>query len=336
MTKERQSNIELLRIVAMFMVMILHVNLGLGVPSQEDALTQPLSTLSRLFFELFSIGSVNAFVLISGWFGIKPSIKRLSSFVFQCIFITWGVFIVMMISGLSPFNLKSLDENIFVRSWFIQAYLILYLVSPALNYVVEHNKKTHIYMLIGLMAMEFIYDTCAMDRVFGGGYSALHFIILYLLAGYVRKYGIWSIIEKYAFVWFLVVVILFTGFRFWLVSHGYPQIHRLGQYSSPIIIFTGLCLLLGFKRIKIQSRFVNWVAASSFAVYLLHTNPLILVPYYIKFANSIFANHSGVAYLGLVFLYMIAWFAVSVLIDQIRIICWKKLCPVIFKQNGTD
>lgn len=336
MVKERESNIELLRIAAMFMVMILHVILGLGIPTQQEALTQPLPTLSRLFFELFSIGSVNAFVLISGWFGIKPSIKRLSSFVFQCIFITWGIFIIMTVFGLSPFSLKSLDENLFVRSWFIQAYLILYLLSPALNLIIEQNKKAHLYVLIGLMAMEFIYDTCAMDRVFGGGYSALHFIILYLLAGYVRRYGIWSIIEKYAFVWFLVVVVFFTGFRFWLVSHGYPQIQRLGQYSSPIIIFTGLCLFLGFKRLKIQSRFVNWVAASSFAVYLLHTNPLILSPVYIKFANSLFVNHSGVAYLGLIFLYMAAWFAISVLIDQIRIICWKKFSPVIFKQNGTD
>ena len=76
-----------LRITAMFMVMILHINLGLGIYEWKETGIKPLSILSIQFFELFSIGSVNAFVLISGWYGLKPSIKRLSSFIFQCLFL---------------------------------------------------------------------------------------------------------------------------------------------------------------------------------------------------------------------------------------------------------
>lgn len=78
MNKVRQSNFELLRIVAMFMVMMLHVNfLALGRPSVEDAGSAPLATFTRILFEVMSVGSVDLFVLISGWFGIKANRKSL-------------------------------------------------------------------------------------------------------------------------------------------------------------------------------------------------------------------------------------------------------------------
>lgn len=51
MTQVRQSNIELLRIVAMFMVMMLHVNnTALGLPTVEDANTAILPTFYSNIF----------------------------------------------------------------------------------------------------------------------------------------------------------------------------------------------------------------------------------------------------------------------------------------------
>lgn len=334
--QNRKSNIELLRIIAMFMVMILHVILGLDTPTCKEIHIKPLSVFTQLFFELFSICSVNTFVLISGWFGLRPSIKKLSSFIFQCIFFTWGIFAIMTFSGESSISLKSLDTTLFVRSWFVQAYLILYLISPALNLLIENtNKHTYQYLLLGLLLMEFFYDFCATDRIFGGGYSGMHFIILYLLAQYVRKYGIWPIIEKYTFFWFSLVVITLTCFRFWLISQGYPEIHRLGQYTSPFIIFTSLCLLIGFYKLNFTSKFINQIASSSFTVYLIHTNSLILIPIYIKFANILYEQYSGIIYLCSILIYMILWFTMSILLDKVRIKCWSYTSFKIFQNNAT-
>lgn len=329
--KTRESNIELLRIVAMFMVMILHIILGLEKPSLSQS--NHLYVIARQFFEFFAIGSVNTFVLITGWFGLKPSINRLSSFIFQCIFFTWGIFLIMTSLGISEFTFKSFDSNLFVRSWFIQAYLILYILSPALNLVIERGgKKKHLYMLLGLMTMEVIYDFCGNEKIFGCGYSGMHFVILYLLAQYIRKYEIWSVIEKHALLWFCVTVIALTFLRYWLIVHGYSEIQRISNYSSPFIIFTGLCLLLGFRKFRIQNRIINWLASSSFGVYLLHTNPLILVPIYIYNANIIFEKYNGMLYLFAIFGYMTIWFIISVIIDKFRIWAWNYISPKFFKE----
>ena len=87
--KTRDSNIELLRMLAMFLVLLVHADFfSLGTPTLQDIQTSTLDSTLRIFFEALSIVCVNVFVLISGWFGIRPSLKGVSNFIFQCLFNT--------------------------------------------------------------------------------------------------------------------------------------------------------------------------------------------------------------------------------------------------------
>ena len=81
--KERDSNIELLRIVAMLLVMMVHANFfTLGPPSQTDINTSFVSSFMRFFCESLCIICVNVYILISGWFGINAKAKRIIEFIF--------------------------------------------------------------------------------------------------------------------------------------------------------------------------------------------------------------------------------------------------------------
>ena len=85
--KVRESNFELLRIIAMFMVLILHADFqALGAPTRADIISSPITSTLKVFFEMASIVAVNVFILISGWFGIRPSIKGFCKFAFQYLF----------------------------------------------------------------------------------------------------------------------------------------------------------------------------------------------------------------------------------------------------------
>jgi surface polysaccharide O-acyltransferase-like enzyme len=65
--KERDSNIELLRIVAMILVMVVHASfLAIGVPQTIDAISLPIPTYYSFFVEAVSVVCVNVFILISG------------------------------------------------------------------------------------------------------------------------------------------------------------------------------------------------------------------------------------------------------------------------------
>lgn len=48
------------------------------------------------------------------------------------------------------------------------------------------------------------------------------------------------------------------------------------SYASPLLILSAAALLVCFARVHFQSRFVNWIAPSSLAVFIFHTcNPII-------------------------------------------------------------
>lgn len=52
--KERLSNFELLRIIAMFLVLVVHADFfALGAPNREDVITEPLSSFGRYFSLLY-------------------------------------------------------------------------------------------------------------------------------------------------------------------------------------------------------------------------------------------------------------------------------------------
>ena len=93
--KLRLSNIELLRIVSMFCVLIVHADYGaLGWPDQSELFSNTNYTIIRTIIESLAIVAVNVFVLISGWFGIKFKWNSLLKLLFQCAFFSL-VYIVL-------------------------------------------------------------------------------------------------------------------------------------------------------------------------------------------------------------------------------------------------
>lgn len=188
----RQSNFELLRILAMFMVLIVHADYwSLGVPSASDLQTTPISSSIKIIFQFLTVPCVNIFIAISGWFSIKPSIRGLCSFVFQCFFLTSLIYIILIILGHETFNLIGIRNCILLNDglWFCKAYLGLYLIAPILNIFCE---KAHKEQVLGFIISFYIFQT--VYGLFGGapfimsGYSVFSFVGIYISARYIRLY----------------------------------------------------------------------------------------------------------------------------------------------------
>lgn len=190
----RQSNIELLRIVAMFLVMVLHADSNaLGNPTLAEFHTAPVASVLRIFLSSMSIVCVNAFVLITGWFGIRPSLKGYANFAFQCLYFYFGIYGVMMLTGHASFSLMGVAYcfNIFAPYWFVLTYTALYFMSPVLNAFVETSSKRQFQtVLILIFAYESIYGWTGSAWYIHHGFSFFSFAGLYLLARYIHIYGI--------------------------------------------------------------------------------------------------------------------------------------------------
>jgi len=330
--KVRQSNMELLRLLSMLFVIMLHANyFSLKGPVLADWVAAPLPTFSRMFFEHLAIVAVDVFVLISGWFGIRPKWKGLANLMFQVMFFSVGVLLVFLAAGQSV-PTKTILKLLYPGEayWFVVAYMGLYLLSPMLNMFVERVTRRRLGLfLVAFFTWEFFYGFIYDRGLFGGGYTAISFVGLYLLAQYVRRYpSCWTgISNKYLLLIYLLTVLTGVFSFLLLLQLGHPTAHSIA-YNSPLVILGSLALVLLFSRLRLQSRFINRMAASCFSIYLLHLHPLI-VPYFKSFFVALYTQFNGIAYLSLALLCLLAIGLACILADQVRLFCWQRFLPLL-------
>jgi surface polysaccharide O-acyltransferase-like enzyme len=120
----RQSNFELLRILAMFLVIVIHADfLSTGLPSPENYYADWLPVTTKVLFESISIVCVNVFILISGWFGIRSSVKSFSQFAFQCLFFYVGLYMLFLIKGDAELSIRGIAQCLcLTKQFFYENY----------------------------------------------------------------------------------------------------------------------------------------------------------------------------------------------------------------------
>lgn len=292
--KRRMANMEALRLLAMMMVVSLHY-LGKGNILGELTGALAAKDYAAWLLESFSIAAVNVYVLISGYFlvGTKFRVKRLVSLVLQILFYTCLVPVVLVFAGLlDPGQLTIYDlwQCIFPVNmkhyWFMSAYVLLFLFTPVLNAAVHALKKGQLRAVIVLLLIieslgkSVIPARLALDSE---GYDVLWFMTVYLIAAYIRLYGIAFLEKKKTAVICYVAACLGIFGLLMLIRGLYLSTGRFEDfmksptgYNHLLTIGAAVALFYIFKNMgpgKTGSRlsaFLCKIAPCSLGVYLLH------------------------------------------------------------------
>ena len=331
MQKTRNSNIELLRIIAMVMILGLHVNyLAIGEPSSQDIATSPLQSFVRMFAEYVCIVGVNVFVLISGWFGINYKLKGLCNFLFQSLFFSLIIFTLFVIAGNIGMNRLNIMSSFLLYKnayWFVWAYLVLYIMAPILNAFIEKsNKQTLKRVLVLFFVIQTIASIFTNNGFYKAGYDPLSFIGLYLLARYFKLYQENTGKSVYLFIFVLCALLNTLACfipPFFGIGNGL-MISIAFMYTNPLNIIGALSLLLFFTKLDFKSKVINYVATSCFAVYLLHMH-FCVSDYYINTAKSLYNKFYGITYFATILSLFVAVFIVAIVLDRIRIFSFNYL-----------
>ncbi len=332
-TGPRQTNMELLRILAMFLILTVHADYwALGLPTASECIQNPASSLTRMFIESIAILSVNVFVLISGWFSIKPSVKGFGNFIFQCAFFFIGIYAVMILAGLQTLSFQGIKVALLLtpKNWFVKAYIGLYILAPVLNYYSENApRKQFRTLLICFFTFQTIYGCTGAAAFIASGYSTFSFIGLYLLARYLKIYK--PGICKLGGVLLCLSIAVNTAAEFFLTYNSIEFFVHWGifNYINPLVILGATGLLLMFSSMKVpHSRFINWIAASSFAVFLVHCNPNIGTPYFKPLIQQLYSQFDGPLCILVIGIVLVLIFLGSVLLDQPRKWMWKYIVKI--------
>lgn len=308
-TKEnRNSNFELMRIFSMFLIIIYHIILRISSTHSYE-----MSPFMYMFLKLIiaiTIVHVNSFIILTGYFQCKKQVKFSKfisinnavwfyevTFLLIAIFLTFklDVFLAYPITKLDVFKtLIPLDYGIY---WYIGCYLILYLISPILNKVINNcDKKGLLKIILLLLLILSIVPTLTLDNVVytNQGHSVANFVLLYFVGAYLRNYPIEEsiILKKFSntalktlyfilFFYFSMLSILCFSMSEQLSNPNGGEILKhisdiffnfYNSFGSPIIIIQTIVYFLFFSKLNIQSKFVNFISKYTLGVYLIHEN----------------------------------------------------------------
>lgn len=320
----RSSNMELCKICAIILVLLVHS----VFPITGRPLTTSDSNVSALFWEALSIIGVNVFVLVTGYFSTVPKKKSVSNILFICLF--YAVIRIVCELFTHSFNYESL---FFVSktNWFVPAYLGLLLLTPALNSCVRTmSKRSFGLMVLTLLCFEawFGFIPGYGTQHFSNGYSILSFSILYLLGRYINLYDFPSIIIKWSGTLYLITTLVISLLAYCILLLGWRtdiMIPVFYRYTNPLIIFSAVCFLLFFTKLKVgQSKFINHLGKSTLAVLLIHT----MEPFTTWRKNlftDLWQNYTGIQLILYYVLGILAIFILCCLVDQIRLLLWNPI-----------
>ena len=292
--KEKFFGIELLRILATFYIILLHVVGQGGVAAASGG--KGTYTVSYLLLAL-AYPAVNCYALISGFVGCKSRFKlsRLLSLWLKVVFVNlavWGAFRLLAPEMAASFSLEACLKPLLTNEyWYVTAYFGLSVLTPVLNAAAELPKKTFAEMLIGLFACFVLLPKIADNDLFltRSGYSTLWLVLLYLVGMFFRLhllpkkrcrlcgaaclavYGMISV--------FLPLQKRLTENKLLASGIENPVYLKNYAYTSVLIVLSSIALFAVFTRINVQNKavckFISFFSTASFGVYILHTQPLV-------------------------------------------------------------
>lgn len=335
MAKERQSNFELLRILAMVGVMVLHA--GLYGPV-ADAYTMESRGAGIYLSHAFAVLSVNVFVIISGYFSIKLRFASVLNFLWTISYwrlVTLAILFVfykmtpVTVASFLPFAPISTGGGFGFSGWFVGAYIGLMVLSPMLNLYSDKltTKQLGLYCLVFFSA-EILFDWLLPSlTIFGQGYTPFAFVGLYLLGRYAARPDSLDFRLRISIPMFFSICI-FGGFTMALTSlygNTFPILRNKLMYGSygyttPLTLAGSFMIVMVFKHIRFRSKVVNWFAASAFAVYLFHGG----LPFFKDISLDLFARYDGIMYFSRTVIFIIGTYIAAAVIDFGRRFVWAR------------
>lgn len=336
----RNVGIDLLRVVAMFQVLVLHT-LGRGEVLGAVRVGTPQYRFAWLL-EMGAYGAANIFALISGYVSYTDEEKRVnfSNYIMlwlQVVFYSVGA--TLWFQWLHPDWVAPIDRVqmflpvTFDLYWYFTAYTGVFLLMPILNAGIRHCSAALIRRLFFLMILLFsVFATFTQRFTFSGGYSFAWVLVLYVLGAAVKKGGVgqrmkaWQAGLGVLLCWAATWGWMLWGptFTFW----GFKVTpSTVASYLSPPVLIGSVFYLICFSKLRFPPRaakVVSFLSAGSFAVYLLNCQKFVYtnwLGYRFQYLASRGLPEMALHVFGFSLLFLLG----AILLDHVRIALFRLL-----------
>ena len=348
--KHRDTTVEALRLLLMVLIVLHHsIVHGMGLMGMLNGDTRPslfseIETPLAMTANAFCICAVNCFVFISGFYGIRTTVKRFVTFM-----VTFVVYNLLFNTSFYLFHHETQEaiNSLLIFShpgyWFINAYMYLMLFAPCINAVFASLPIGYRRVFIAVL----LFISCYLGFVCGSarnpnGYTTIQLIMVYAIGRYVATRRL-SLSREKAF-WLYVGCSVAVGcgmYLLWLSGHRNWAWH-VTSYNNPLVMAAAIGLFFFCKSFTWHNATVNRFAASAIAIYLIQSSRGAETCYY-AFVNDLYSDVGAALWL-LLPLFALAIVAACLLFDRAirpllerltEIVC-KAIAPLMMRLKSTQ
>lgn len=292
---QRNSALELLRIIAMFIIIIHHFGVH-GINPYFEKLLNANWTLYdvpwQYIFTQFMCWGGNLgnsiFILITGYFLIdrKVNYKKILLLLSTLFFYSWIIMIFLYGGHFMPFSLKGMLKSLipiwFGSNWFVSCYIIFSFFIPFFNTLLNTLSYRRYSIFIGMYYVIFFILPAFSFVNFMSQSRFLFFAFVYALGGYLRLYDktLLSMKRKYLIqsltYFFFIFLIIACSFFYGSYVHKISLIERIPTNTTFLQVLLAVSLFRLFLSLPpFYSRFINKLAKTLLGIYLIHDNNIM-------------------------------------------------------------
>lgn len=331
--KERNSNLELYRIIVMLLIVAHHyvVNSGLmSVMKKEEPLH--IQSIFLYLFGMWGKTGINCFVMITGYFMCKShiSLRKFMKLLLEVYFYNVVITGIFLLTGYARPSFSTVFYALVpIQSFgvnFVACFVVFYLLIPFLNLLIQTmNSKLHLRLILLCLLVYCMIGT--IPKITLGVNYVSWFVVLYFIASYIRLYGFPIKISNRNWGWLTLLSILISMasvvFMAWLstvfVNKNIPVFWFVADSNHIMALVTALCSFMFFKDLNIRySKVINLIGASTFGVLLIHANSDIMRQWlWQDILNNVGQYGTNTMVLHAI-LSVIAIFVICILVDMLR------------------
>lgn len=302
--KTRESNIELLRIIAACCVVFSHMYPIIS-QSLSDGTGGGNLLISKIFLS-FSICAVNVFILITGYFSCKTQKRNIGkplNLIILMVAMDLASYVLQLVAGVQSFSLNGLLLHSFPVNYFVTLFVVLYIMSPYINLCINKLSEKGMMRFVLILFLVFsIYPSFIdiLEEILGhqikgispigrlgsqNGYNIVNFVMVYCIGAFLNSNKIKELVDKRKYLPAVVVVVSTASIFVW--NHFS---HSAVNYHNPFVILLAVSIILAFKQIHFTSKDINELAKAAFTAFLLHVHIIhyIHIDYFSKQSSLVF------------------------------------------------
>lgn len=349
--KQRLSGIELLKIIAIFLIIVSHVIQTLYTPTdlfggkyvfEIKYATKNIKNLLLVWFSMFGMQGNLIFFVCSAWFLLDSKVineKKVINLLVDVWIISIFILGVFLIGNWyeipKKLVVKSIFPTIFANNWYITMYILFYLIHLSLNEIILKRTKKEL-LIIDIMLLFFYFGLNYIKPGLLFITPLVEFITVYFVIAYIKKYLKEFLEEpkkKYILLFIsiigLPVLIIITNFLGLNIVFFSDKLQHWKGNNCIFLLFTAIILFNIFQKKNFINQKINFISSLSLLIYLIHEN--ILVRTYLRPSiwNYIYINMGYDNIILIILIYSILVFVISIIIALLySIFIQKKISKI--------